>query len=380
MDLHELGPEWDAVVVGAGVAGATCALHLARAGLRVVLVEKSTWPRAKVCGGCVNAAALQMLAEAGIQLHEGAGYDRLRLGCRGRAATLALPRGIAISRRRLDAILVEHARGAGAQFLPATGARLGSVTQAGRDVGLRQGTTERVVCARVVLDCGGLATRLADDPGWRVARHARIGVGATLPDAPAWYRAGVIHMACTAQGYVGLVRAEGDAANIAAALDPSWCAQAGGPAKAVRSILDAAGFPAPEDLHQVRWRGTPRLTRTRAASGALPRVLALGDAMGYVEPFTGEGMAWALADAIAVQPFALEAVEQWMDDITARWHARHLGMLRMRKLACRGITTLLRHPRLLGAMLPLLEGAPALTAPVTAWLNRGFRIPEAVNP
>ncbi|MGH8111641.1 MAG: NAD(P)/FAD-dependent oxidoreductase [Rhodanobacteraceae bacterium] len=380
MDLDELGPGWDAVVAGAGVAGASCALHLARAGLRVLLVEKSAWPRAKVCGGCVNAAALRMLASAGIALHGGSSYDRLRLGCRGRTATLTLPRGVAMTRKRLDAIVVDHARGAGARFLPATSARLGSTTQGGREVGLRQGTTERVISARVVLDCGGLATRLADDPGWRVARRARIGVGATLPDAPAWYRPGVIHMACAAHGYVGLVRAQGDATNVAAALDPSWCAQVGGPAKAVRSILDAAGFPAPEDLNRVRWRGTPRLTRTRAATGAGPHVLALGDAMGYVEPFTGEGMAWALAAAVAVQPFAREAVEHWTDDITARWHARHLGMLRSRKFACRGITKLLRHPRLLAATLPLLEDAPVLIAPVTAWLNRGFRIPGAVNP
>lgn len=380
MDLDELAPGWDAVVAGAGIAGAACALHLARAGLRVLLVEKSAWPRAKVCGGCLNAAALRMLADAGIPLHEGAGYDRLRLGCGGRAATLALPRGVAISRKCLDAVLVGHAREAGACFVPATNARLGAVPPRGREVWLRQGSGQRAVVARVVLDCGGLATRLADDPGWRVARRARIGVGATLADVPAWYRAGVIHMACAAHGYVGLVRAEADAANVAAALDPTWCATIGGPAAAIGGILHAAGFPVPDELDRARWRGTPRLTRTRVGDGVEPRVLALGDAMGYVEPFTGEGMAWALADAAAVQPFAIEAVECWTGGIAARWHARHLGMLRVRKLACRGITKLLRHPRLLGATLPLLDGAPALMTPVAAWLNRGVRIPEAVHP
>ncbi|HLI18794.1 MAG TPA: FAD-dependent oxidoreductase, partial [Rhodanobacteraceae bacterium] len=63
--------EWDVIVVGAGVAGAMSATHLARAGLRVLLVEKSSWPRDKACGGCLSGVALRMLARAGIALHEG---------------------------------------------------------------------------------------------------------------------------------------------------------------------------------------------------------------------------------------------------------------------------------------------------------------------
>src|SRR5690348_14845948 len=130
----ELPREWDVVVVGAGVAGAVSAMHLARSKLRVLLVEKSSCPREKVCGGCLNAAALHALAAAGVELNDGRDYARKRLACDGRAAEFPLPPGVAISRKRLDAILVEHAIRAGACFLPATRASLGAASQHDREV------------------------------------------------------------------------------------------------------------------------------------------------------------------------------------------------------------------------------------------------------
>ena len=57
---------YDAVVIGAGPAGGIAALGLARAGQRVLLVDKQRFPRAKVCGCCLNASALAVLREAGL--------------------------------------------------------------------------------------------------------------------------------------------------------------------------------------------------------------------------------------------------------------------------------------------------------------------------
>ncbi|HEX7129234.1 MAG TPA: FAD-dependent monooxygenase [Rhodanobacteraceae bacterium] len=371
MSFDELPREWDVVAVGAGVAGAVAALHLARSKLRVLLVEKSAWPREKTCGGCLNAAALHALADAGIELDEGRAYARMRLVCGGRFAGLPLPRGLAISRKRLDALLVEHAIRAGARFVPETRASLGEAGRYGREVLLKSGAASSATIARVVLDCSGLAGRLQLDVGWRIAPHARIGVGASVRDVSAWYGPGAIHMACAAHGYVGLVRAEDGIANVAAALDPEWCGETGGPARAISEILAGAGLPAIRHLREVHWRGTPHLTRVRRALGA-ERVLALGDAAGYVEPFTGEGMAWAIADAAAVVPLVCEAVADWSDGIIARWGALHARNVRARQRVCRGVSRVLRHPRLLAAALPMLDAAPALVLPLSKWLNRDF--------
>ncbi|HEX6613026.1 MAG TPA: FAD-dependent oxidoreductase [Rhodanobacteraceae bacterium] len=378
MRVDAMPREWDVVVVGAGVAGALSALHVSRHGLRVLLVEKSAWPRNKVCGGCLNAAAIRALAAAGVELDEGRAYTRMRLACRGRTADFPLPAGLAISRRRLDATLVAHAIAAGACFVSGTRATLGAATRHGRQVQLKSGPASSTITARVVLDCGGLASRLLPELVWRIAPRARIGMGGSVRDVPAWYRPGSIHMACAANGYVGLVRAEDGSATIAAALDPAWCAGVGGPAHAIAEIFHSARFPPCDALRATRFGGTPHLTRMRRALGA-ERVLVLGDAAGYVEPFTGEGMAWAIADAAAVAPLAREAVAHWSDGIVARWGSLHARNVRARQRVCQGVSRVLRRPRLLAAALPAMDAAPALVAPLSAWLNRDFRPTTAVR-
>ncbi|MDB5731210.1 MAG: dependent oxidoreductase, partial [Variovorax sp.] len=121
--------DFDAIVIGAGPAGSTAAILLARAGWSVALVEKQRFPRRKVCGECIAASNLPLLhalglgerfeAEAGPELH------RLAL-MRGEHTVLAtLPGaasgvhrwGRALGRETLDAMLLEQARAAGAQVL-----------------------------------------------------------------------------------------------------------------------------------------------------------------------------------------------------------------------------------------------------------------------
>ena len=57
---------FDAVIVGAGPAGSTAAILLARAGWSVALVEKQRFPRRKVCGECLAASNLPLLDALGI--------------------------------------------------------------------------------------------------------------------------------------------------------------------------------------------------------------------------------------------------------------------------------------------------------------------------
>nr|WP_297459172.1 NAD(P)/FAD-dependent oxidoreductase [uncultured Halomonas sp.] len=376
MNLDALPREWDVIVVGAGVAGAISAYRLARGGLRVLLVEKSPWPRDKVCGGCVNAAALQALARAGLGdiSQTGAAYSQLRLACGQRQVLLPLPAGMAVSRRRLDAILAERAVDAGAEFLPATQALLGETQGHGRRVTLRQHHRRVAVTAKLVLGCDGLASRLLreESPGdMNVARGSHIGVGTVVTAPPGAYEPGMIHMACGSHGYVGLVSVENGELNIGAALDPAWVKRRGGPAAAVAEVLRTTAFPLFDALHDANWQGTPYLTRRRHRLGG-ERVLIVGDAAGYVEPFTGEGMGWALAGAAAVEPFALKSVDGWRDDLVARWTARHNEWIRARQRGCRGISMLLRRPRLIASLLPLINAVPGTIVPLTMRLNRDY--------
>lgn len=378
MRLNALTREWDVVVAGAGVAGAVIAYRLARRGLRVLLAEKASWPRHKTCGGCLNAATLRALEQAGLGAVRQLGqpYAELTLASGKRRAMLPLPQGRAVSRRQLDDWLVSQAVQAGAVFLDSTQVVLRAADRQSsrRHLLLRHGQAQRKVSARLIVGGDGLGSRLLreDAPGdLQVADESRIGVGATLDEAPAFYAAGRIHMACAAHGYVGLVRVESNRINVGAALDPGWIKHCGGPAAAVKDILRQSDFPCWSALDEAEWQGTPRLTRQRSRLGS-ERVLILGDAAGYVEPFTGEGMGWAVAGATALEPLALEAVSAWRPALIDRWTSRHAQVVRSRQRSCHGVAAMLRRPRLLRASLAWLEAVPASVAPLTAWLNRDY--------
>lgn len=376
---------YDVAVVGAGVAGAVAAFRLARRDLKVLLVDKADWPRDKVCGGCVNAAALQAFAAAGLEGVAAIGqpYTEMQLAAGGARARFPLPAGRAVSRQRLDASLVEAALAAGVDFRPATNAALGLAWSDARILQLRRGGERTAVRARLILACDGLKSRLLESAwagrerfsaGARSAPpDSRIGAGALLADAPDTYAPGIIHMACAEHGYVGLVRVEDNRLNIGAALDPVWVKRIGGPAVAVERILASAGLPSLPGLADARWRGTPQLTRSHDRLGA-ERLFALGDAAGYVEPFTGEGMAWAVAGAAAVEPFAVAAVANWHDGLAHAWSVELRRLIHKRQRACRGVASVLRRPRAVKGAIRLAAAAPVVAAPLTAWLNRNFQL------
>ena len=129
---------WDVIVVGAGPAGTLAARALARRGLRLLLVDEATYPRAKACGGCLGAAAMDVLERAGLgSLTKRLGAPTtgsLRWHYGRQEIVLPLPEGAAVSRATLDAALAREAVTAGAEFLPQTTARLGEVSTGARQV------------------------------------------------------------------------------------------------------------------------------------------------------------------------------------------------------------------------------------------------------
>jgi flavin-dependent dehydrogenase len=368
-----VGRTWDAAVVGAGPAGALSARELARRGLAVLLVDQASFPRWKVCGCCLNGRALGALEAAGLGgLAAGRGAVPLRaivLASHGRSARVALAGSVALSREAFDAALVEEAMHEGAAFLPQTRAVLPAECNAlagdFRMLDLYQGPRTAAVRARCVLAADGLGGKLLARAGVNAAPAApgsRIGAGAVLGEAPAFYRPGTVYMACGEHGYVGLVRLEDGRLDVAAALDASWVRECGGPAEAVTPLLAEAGFAAVPGLAAATWRGTAALTR-RATCCAAERLFVVGDAAGYVEPFTGEGMAWALASALALAPLAARAALRWQPSQADAWTALYGRVVARRRLACRGAAFVLRHPLLVGTLIRLLAHLPALAAP-----------------
>lgn len=354
---------WDAVVVGAGPAGSLAARGLALKGASVLLADKAVFPRPKVCGCCLNPAALEALSRAGLAgLVERIGakpLHRIRIASGGREASVRLPGRQVVSRQALDAALVEAAREAGVRFMPGTAAQLGEPGAGVRRVILRQGNERSVVEARILLAADGLSGNfLSGQTDWKpeVAPGSRIGAGAVLGEPGDFYEAETIHMACGSGGYAGLVRLEDGRLNVAAALSFQEVRDAG-PAGVVKRILREAGFPEPLGLDAAAWSGTPPMTRRRKWA-ARDRVFLLGDAAGYAEPFTGEGIGWAMDSGLQVVPLALEGIREWSRALEVLWARARRPLLR--QAASRLLSGLLRHPGAARTAFRLLELRPFL--------------------
>jgi len=364
---------WDAVVVGAGPAGAAVARRLARRGRSVLLVDRQLFPRDKVCGGCLSARTLRRLEDldlgAVVPRLRGIPLVRLKLGGWGNGGDLPLPGGASVSRRAFDAALVVAAVESGADFLPGCAATLRPAAGGLRCVGLSTGGGDIETTASIVVMAGGLrgVPLSRKKEARRPAAAARIGASAIVDEGPPEYRPGTIYMAVGAGGYVGIVRLEDGRLNVAAALDGSVVRREG-PGSPVSRVLAAAGFEPIRGLAASAWAGTPGLWFTPRHVAA-ERVFVVGDAAGYVEPFTGEGVGWALESAALVEPVAIRAMEEWSASMVGEWTARYRDAIRVSQRPCKVIAGVLRRPWASRLLLAALSVRPALGGPVVRRLH-----------
>jgi flavin-dependent dehydrogenase len=363
---------WDAVVIGAGVAGGLATALLADRGWRILLVERQPWPRSKACGGCLNAAGVRMLRSVGLEgLVAGAtALTRFDLHVGRRRLSVEVPAGVAVARRMFDAGLVDAAQrwGRGAvTFVPDCAGRLLEDEDPGAcSVRLKRGDEEVVVRGGVLLACDGInGSSLQEHPwaAWQPAGDAWIGVAATLAETPRLAAAVdpsaiAMYVARGGEGYVGLVRQQGSRIHVGAAVSPAACNRAHGPAAMLAGILAEHGMDG-ADLASADFEGTRPLTGVRAGV-AHRRVLVVGDSCGYVEPFTGEGMSWAIRGAIGAVSMLPQQIGDWPPEMETRWTAFHAREVFARQAWCRRIRGLVRHPRVAGAFVGLSRCLPGV--------------------
>jgi len=353
------------VIVGGGPAGATTAVLLARQGAAVTLLERRSDRDGKCCGGCLAPRALPILERMGLdRVVRGVAAGstrRWRLhDARGRVLldeSLGDGAGVTVDRATLDAALRDAAL--------AAGARLEREWSLGQAIGTRP---DLVIGAdgvgSGVARAFGLAQRRARAPRrfgvswWTEMPKSRSGVvrDATIE----------IHMA--KEGYIGLVGA-GSRMLVAALIDRDRIDGTARPEQIVarwqgeNAVLDALPPLAADGASTLAtgplpWR--PRAT-ARGASAEAPGVALVGDAAGYEEPFTGEGMAWAFESAELLAAHIGEA-HAWDDRAAARYAAAHRASFSRRRLRVR-----------------LLAGAGAVAArwvPVAGLLRAAGRVPK----
>ncbi|MFZ2625607.1 MAG: geranylgeranyl reductase family protein [Propionibacterium sp.] len=177
--------EADVIVVGAGPAGSSTAAFLAQRGLHVVLLEKSTFPREKVCGDGLTPRAVRMLTRLGIDTSQEAGWQHNRglrvYGAKSRGFELPWPEladypdyGLTCTRSRLDDLLAGRAMALGAQLV--TGATVTAPLLVGdRIVGVRTADGHSVR-APVVVAADGNSARLGISMGRERREDRPLGV------------------------------------------------------------------------------------------------------------------------------------------------------------------------------------------------------------
>lgn len=223
--------------------------------------------------------------------------------------------------------------------------------------------------ARIVLAATGLGGRVDASNGAIPNDGSRIGAGVIADGFPRDYRPNTIYMACGSAGYVGLVQIENGRLDVAAAFDPRAAKASGGPGPLAVATLASAGFPAIPNLESLPWKGTPHLTRSAPRLGE-ERLFVLGDAAGYVEPFTGEGMAWALAGAALLAPIAVRSIDSWRPSDLAEWERTYRRAVKGRQFVCRATAAMLRRPALTKFVVRALGLMPSLSRPALRAMYR----------
>jgi len=363
-DVAILGA-FDVAILGAGPAGSCAAIAAARTGARVLLIDRAQFPREKVCGCCLAPAGVETLRAigAGHVLDGAIELRSVRLACATRELTLRRNAGVTIGRDALDSRLIDEARRCGVDVRLGTPGRvLGR--EVGRDMGRDMGRNmveiargDERICARVAIAADGLSGTSLDgnaDFTWRIARKSRIGFGATIAAGAIACGEGEILMRVARGGYIGAVELPSGAIDVAAAIDPARLRQFASVADCARDWLGADVLDT-SAITNARWKGTPLLTRRRACVAA-DGILVAGDAAGYIEPFTGEGMSWAIATGAAAGVVAAQIARG--ESSWTMWPALYASIVGRSRTRCRVIALLLRSPMLVRALISIGNRAP----------------------
>ena len=372
----------DVLAVGAGPAGSIAATILARAGARVHIVDRAIFPRDKLCGDTINPGTLALLRRLGLS----AGVEEravridgmLVTGEGGVAIDGRYPHnryGLALSRRDFDWMLLQRALAAGASFDSGVvarealvGDRRGRTVVEGVTIGVNG--SSRPLRARVVIAADGRHSSLAF--GLRLsrhpARHRRWAIGAYFEGCKAIGSVGEMHI--RGGRYIGVAQVADGLTNVCL-VKPS----SGGdhdlrdPAALLRREIEA------EPLLRDRLGGREAVRppvmlgplAVEVAHDMIDGLILAGDAAGFIDPLTGDGLRFAIRGGELAAVAALESLEHGWADVHVRLAAARRKEFAAKWRFNRALRALVASP---GAVRAAATGARLLPEVVRALIAR----------
>ena len=310
--------ETDVLVVGAGPGGSAAAYHLARHGIDVTLLEKAAFPREKVCGDGLTPRSVKAIQDMGIDTDDPRFERVIGLRVHARRTTIQLPWpdltafppfGLVMPRDGFDHLLANRAVKAGARLLERTEALEPVVVDGAVRGATVRATGERTeppatIRARYVLAADGAASRFAKPTGVRRDESRPLGIAARRyyrvdyhpgPWIESWLD--LWDGELLLPGYGWLFPVAGGRINLGAGLLNTF---ANFKEVSAQRLFDAFARMLPEE-----WGIDEETADGRVLSGplpmginrtpqAVPGLLLIGDAAGAVNPFNGEGIAYAI--------------------------------------------------------------------------------------
>jgi menaquinone-9 beta-reductase len=360
---------FDVLVVGAGPAGATAAALTARAGLSTLVIERTQFPREKVCGDCLNPGAWKILDYLGVsESIDQLPSARLRwvefLDLAGRSIRFDLPdvvRGERGIRRKLfDDALINHAISNGAEV------KFGNpVLKIQNGSGWQVSTSDQTINAKFLVAADGRNSTVARLLGEFPKTHSdRVGLQTHFWDDAEPH---VVLQLCQF-GYLGLATIGEGLTNVCLVCRPEHAEEFR------HQATERFGLNSGH-----RWQSITPLTRAVIQTHR-PNLMYIGDAARVVEPLTGEGILYALqSGTLAAKAISTAIINS--SDPAQIYVRQHRKVYRHRLWVNQLARLAVLHPRIADKFLQILKLNPAplkyLTSKVVAGggiQDSGFRI------
>jgi geranylgeranyl reductase family protein len=298
--LYNSVVDFDVVVAGAGPAGVSTAVALKRRGIRVVVVDRATFPRAKPCGGGLTGHTVEAMAALGLELtvpSVPSPRARVRFGSEVRTVELGRPVRV-VRREEFDHSLVEQARALGVEVREDTALEGFTV----EDGGVTVGAAGRIR-ARVLVGADGVGSlvrkRLLPREG-RPIRLFRLEIAGETDDSMLY---DFTPMADGLRGYLWIFPVPGGRLNVGLMHYPGTALSGGELTALLDRHLAAHGVRLSRPA-----RGWPAWSYLPGARVAAPHLLVVGDAAG-IDALTGEGIAVGMEQGLVAADTIARALD-----------------------------------------------------------------------